>query len=41
MFTVSYFGRRISLEMFHALTDGTGASEFLKTIKKIIINQLK
>lgn len=32
MFTVSYFGRRISLEMFHALTDGTGASEFLKTI---------
>ena len=27
MFTVSYFGRRISLEMFHA-----GASEFLKTI---------
>lgn len=32
MFTVSYFGKRISLEMFHALTDGTGASEFLKTI---------
>ncbi len=32
MFSVTYFGRRINLEMFHALTDGTGASEFLKTI---------
>lgn len=32
MFSVTYFGKRINLEMFHALTDGTGASEFLKTI---------
>lgn len=32
MFSVTYFGRRINLEMFHALTDGTGAIEFLKTI---------
>ncbi|MCH5179946.1 MAG: hypothetical protein J1F32_01875 [Erysipelotrichales bacterium] len=32
MFSITYFGRRINLEMFHALTDGTGASEFLKTI---------
>ena len=29
---VLYFQKRISLEVFHALTDGTGALEFLKTI---------
>jgi NRPS condensation-like uncharacterized protein len=32
LFRVSYFGRRISLEIFHALTDGTGAMIFLKTL---------
>lgn len=29
---VLYFGSKISVEFFHALTDGTGATEFLKTL---------
>lgn len=29
---VLYHGHRISIEVFHALTDGTGALEFLKTL---------
>lgn len=29
---ILYFGRRIALECFHALTDGMGAMEFLKTL---------
>lgn len=29
---VLYFNRKISLEVFHSLTDGTGALEFLKTL---------
>ncbi len=29
---VLYYQRQISLEIFHALTDGTGAVEFLKTL---------
>jgi hypothetical protein len=32
LFEVSYFNKRINLEMYHALTDGTGALGFLKTI---------
>lgn len=32
LFQVSYFNNRINLEMYHALTDGTGALGFLKTI---------
>lgn len=32
LFRVLYFGRRITLECFHALADGTGALEFLKTL---------
>ena len=32
LYRVNYFGRRINLEMFHVLTDGTGAFEFLKVI---------
>lgn len=32
LFEVSYYKTRINLEMFHALTDGTGAVSFLKTI---------
>lgn len=31
-FRVGYFGKRISLEVFHILTDGTGAMVFLKTL---------
>ncbi|MBQ6231630.1 MAG: hypothetical protein IJJ74_11015 [Eubacterium sp.] len=31
-YQVTYFGRRINLDMFHALADGTGAMEFLKII---------
>ncbi|MCL2045577.1 MAG: hypothetical protein FWG88_04250 [Oscillospiraceae bacterium] len=29
---VTYFGKRINLEMFHVLTDGTGAMNFLRTL---------
>lgn len=32
LFRVTYFGRRISLEIFHALADGTGALTFLKSL---------
>lgn len=32
LFEVTYFGRRINLEVFHALSDGTGAVYFLKAI---------
>jgi NRPS condensation-like uncharacterized protein len=32
LFRVSYYKKRISLEVFHALTDGTGALVFLKTL---------
>ncbi len=32
LFEVSYYNKRINLEMYHAVTDGTGALGFLKTI---------
>ncbi len=32
LFAVSYFGKRINVEIFHALTDATGGAEFLKTL---------
>lgn len=32
LFRVSYFRKRINFEVFHALTDGTGALQFLKTL---------
>ncbi len=32
LFCLSYFGKRANLEVFHALSDGTGAMEFFKTI---------
>ncbi len=32
LFKVTYFGNRINLEVFHAITDGTGALKFLKAI---------
>ncbi len=32
MFTLSYSERRLSLEIFHALSDGTGGMDFFKTI---------
>ncbi|MDF2567413.1 MAG: Alcohol acetyltransferase [Oscillospiraceae bacterium] len=32
LFRVLYFGRRITLECFHALADGKGAIEFLKSL---------
>lgn len=32
MFCLEYKGKRLSLEVFHALTDGTGGMEFFKTI---------
>lgn len=38
LYRVSFFHRRINLEMFHVLADGTGAFQFLKTI---LTNYLK
>lgn len=32
LFRVTYFGRRINLEVFHAITDGLGAVNFLKAL---------
>lgn len=32
LFDLSYYKNKINLTMFHSLTDGTGAMEFLKTI---------
>ncbi|WP_024864598.1 hypothetical protein [Butyrivibrio sp. FCS014] len=32
LYRVNYFGRRINLEMFHVLADGTGAFMFFKSI---------
>ncbi|SPP30904.1 alcohol acetyltransferase [Brochothrix thermosphacta] len=32
LFRVLYYKKRIAVEMFHALTDGNGAIEFLKTL---------
>ena len=32
LFDVTYFDRRISLEVYHALADGTGALQFLRAL---------
>lgn len=34
LFQVTYYQKRINLEVYHALTDGTGALEFLKNLVK-------
>lgn len=34
LFEVTYYKNRINFEVFHALTDGTGATEFLKELVK-------
>lgn len=34
LFEVTYYKRRINFEVFHALTDGTGASEFIRELAK-------
>ena len=34
LFEVTYYKRRINFEVFHALTDGTGASEFIRELVK-------
>ncbi len=39
LFRVNYYKNRINLEVYHALTDGTGALEFLKTIIYIYISR--
>lgn len=38
LFKVFYYNRRIALECFHALTDGYGALEFLKTLLYVYLN---
>ena len=39
LYRVSYFRNRINLEMFHVLTDGTGAFEFLKAILAVYLEK--
>ncbi len=39
LFRVNYYKNRINLEVYHALTDGTGALEFLKAIVNIYISK--
>lgn len=39
LFRVSFFGRRINLEVFHALADGTGAMQFLRTMVLNYLNE--
>ena len=34
LFEVTYYKKRINFEVFHALTDGTGASEFVRELVK-------
>lgn len=34
LFEVTYYKKRINFEVFHALTDGTGASEFIRELVK-------
>lgn len=40
LFTVTYYKKRINLEVFHALADGAGAIQFLKYILAAYINIL-
>ncbi len=35
LFEVTYYKKRINLEVYHALTDGTGALQFLKTVIRV------
>lgn len=37
---VSYFEKRISVDFFHGLTDGTGASEFIKTLIFLYLKEI-
>lgn len=39
-YQVSYYGRRINLDLFHALSDGTGALEFLNLLVANYLNLL-
>ncbi|MCI8360985.1 MAG: hypothetical protein HFE86_06590 [Clostridiales bacterium] len=39
LFEVSYYGGRINLEVYHALTDGTGALHFLQTLVCLYLRQ--
>lgn len=38
LFEITYFKNRINLEIFHVLTDGTGAMNFLKTLVTNYLN---
>ena len=39
LFRVNYYQNRINLEVYHAISDGTGALEFLKTVVNIYLNK--
>lgn len=38
LFQVTYYKKRINLEVFHALSDGTGALQFIKTLVSNYLN---
>lgn len=38
LFEVTYYKKRINLEVFHALSDGTGALQFIKTLVSNYLN---
>jgi hypothetical protein len=39
LYRVSYFNKRINLEVFHALTDGAGVVWFMETIVHLYLNK--
>lgn len=40
LFSLNYYGKRLSIDIFHALTDGTGGLEFFKCILYNYLEQL-
>ena len=40
LFRVSYYKNRINFEVFHALTDGTGAMHFLMELVKNYLQEM-
>jgi hypothetical protein len=40
LFRVSYYGKRINLEVFHALADGTGALHFMRTMVFVYLAEM-
>ena len=41
LYRVSYYGARINVEMFHAISDGNGGMVFLKTLVPVSYTHLQ